>query len=633
MSADPSDITARTLLKGFLAAEAPKSTVKHKPKRRASELERLSLQNQFSTSRNVSSWLSPSIKLREKMKENIVCPVNKVTSKRLLEKHRLGRGVLLSQNDLDKDTPRTILKKIIQTESEVSMLVIEKPQVGRHEQIEEEPAVKNTLLGLDKLEMNMLEPPSQRAATGLSRTRKKKKRVSVSQFERGVEETLPQIKERKERLEEHREHMALANISAMSRSFKMPLSTPSVPESIEKKGLVRRPKKHRFISVEDFEEGINQNLMHLKGSQDCFVESMMTNANGSMFPSSALQMNTEIILSNTELFVKSQPKEQTLKELSQPMSPSILSISKLSLIKSGHIGNRDMASLNDLGPEIRIQLELNAKNKAFQMKGVEEENKRESYPITVAEKELLIEEVEKENESCSVMDVENEEGLMTEREEKSYSAENTETDMPLTKGVEENIEQMDRMTSAIENGTESSQSSRSFGKSLQGTSKLVNSVFESSEEPIDLNHHAQVIFPLLLKQASGTFISNTAESVVPRSEVRAETEESNISPVNDRWQEEEEFETEQITKNEESGTRASQISVISMKTEPLNTSKHSGHNSTPYSLKTFMNPVSPCTRSTGKDGAGSDQNDDMSYDEEEDEEAECEEPSMDKMRS
>nr|XP_033797688.1 centromere protein T isoform X2 [Geotrypetes seraphini]XP_033797689.1 centromere protein T isoform X2 [Geotrypetes seraphini]XP_033797691.1 centromere protein T isoform X2 [Geotrypetes seraphini] len=640
MSVDSDDITARTLLKGFLAAEVPKSTVKRQSKRRASELERLCIKNETSLFRNVRNinLLSPSMTLRGRMKEKIRHSINKATGsatrnfpdKGLSGKHLLCLGTLASESDLDKDTPRTILKKLIHTENEVSMLVTERskdgkheqteeeptvktnhlgihnlethvlespvhiaasglsrtrkkkkrisvsqferevketfPQIrenkvsmlvterskdGKHEQTEEEPTVKTNHLGIHNLETHVLESPVHIAASGLSRTRKKKKRISVSQFEREVKETFPQIRENEGRLEDHSENtMALANNSAMSRSLKTSFSIPSVPESIEKRGLDRRPKKHRIISVEDFEEGIKRNVMHLKGSQNCFVESMVVSTDGSMLLSNALQTNTEIILSNTELFVLPQPKGQTLQELSQPRSPYLLSISKQSLksslVHKGDVVSEELTSTDDLEPKVGIQREVDSKKDIAQLEGVKEE----SYLNVDSEKALVIEGVEEQNES-SGLDVENEVVLM---EEEFNSADTTENDVALAKGMTTDLEQRDK------NGTKRLVSSISFRKSLHDTEKLVDNVFQRSEDSIDVGSHTLTTFPLLLEEVSGITINKTAGSVLPGPEVGAEAEENNVFSENDRWQEEEDDnkmelpETDQITGNAGSST-------------------------------------------------------------------------------
>ncbi|XP_030059524.1 LOW QUALITY PROTEIN: centromere protein T [Microcaecilia unicolor] len=592
MSVDSDDITARTLLKGFLAVEVPKSTVKRQSKRRASELERLYIENETSMFRNVKNinLLSPSMSLRGRMKEKIRRSIDKATGsgkrsfpdKGLPEKHLLGLGILPSEYDLDKDTPRTILKKIIQTENEVSMLVKERPKDGEHGQTQE-PAVKTTHLGMHKLEMDVLQPPVHRAASGLSRTRKKKKRISVSQFERGVEEILPEIREREERLEDNSENIALANNSAMSRSLKTSFSIPSVPESIQKRGLVRRPKKHRIISVEDFEEGIKNHLKHLKSSQDCFVESTVTSIDGSMLHSNAAQMNTEIILSNTELFVMPQPKEQTLQELSQPRSLSLLSVSKQSLKNSSvhkrNVDSEGMARIDALEPEIGIQREVNSKKETAQLEGIEEENEEESSLNVNLEKSSLIEGMEEQNEEYYlVTDVENEVILM---EEESNSPDTAENEVALTKGMAMDLKQMDRMIPTVKNGTECSVSFRNFRESLHGTEKLVDSVPPISaacmkESPCNLSRRSGHRSTQYSVKTSTTLVTSCAHSVG-----KGAISDQNNSVIHDK--EEENYE-KQVTKVE--GAECEELSMDKNIFSRIKDIKFSPSLPTPHYLKT-----------------------------------------------
>uniref|UniRef100_A0A8C0G8J0 Centromere protein T n=1 Tax=Chelonoidis abingdonii TaxID=106734 RepID=A0A8C0G8J0_CHEAB len=161
------------------------------------------------------------------------------------------------------------------------------------------PTLKPWLVYFGSLEMHLPDfVPEGTVITALHMSRKKKK-FSISEFERGADERLPRNLGKAE--------------SGSSLSLQISLATPVPPESVEKRGLIRRPKNRKTVNVEAFEGGVEQNLLQIR-AQNYLAESQATSMIGMTMGTS----DTEIILSNTELFAQPQLGEQSQAGFSAP---------------------------------------------------------------------------------------------------------------------------------------------------------------------------------------------------------------------------------------------------------------------------------------------------------------------------
>ncbi|XP_043351109.1 centromere protein T isoform X5 [Dermochelys coriacea] len=191
---------------------------------------------------------SPSMALRHKMKARVQQSVGRKhlsdpRRQSISDKTSLPKKRPTILPDLDNDTPRVVLRRIIQTQPQVSPLV---PKMSETKEPEEPGS----------------EPPSERISSG---------------------------------------------------SLQISLATPVPPESVEKRGLIRRPKNRKTVNVEAFEGGVEQNLLQIKGTQNYLAESQATSMIGMTMGTS----DTEIILSNTELFAQPQLGEQSQVRFSE----------------------------------------------------------------------------------------------------------------------------------------------------------------------------------------------------------------------------------------------------------------------------------------------------------------------------
>ncbi|XP_063293346.1 centromere protein T isoform X2 [Pelobates fuscus] len=222
-------------------------------------------------------------------------------------------------DDLDTITPKTLLKKIIQNEPEVSMIVSQKSDnISIHN--EQYLPLDNSIHSMKNLDLNLSELDEHNCPTVFGNAHKKR-RVSITHFERGVEERLPQVKENSlsKMAEQIGNLSAMGNQSVVPRTITTDLCTPVVAELISKGGkggLIRRPKKFHLVSLEDFEQGVENNYQHLKGSQECFVES--TEGEESDISSNEMAgMNTELYahpVIKKQSIVKVYPEQETTKK-------------------------------------------------------------------------------------------------------------------------------------------------------------------------------------------------------------------------------------------------------------------------------------------------------------------------------
>ncbi|XP_037264874.1 centromere protein T isoform X5 [Falco rusticolus] len=221
-----------------------------------------------------------------------------------------GRSTLVKQRpavfpDLDNDTPRNMLKRIIQTQPQVSPLAL---RISKHEETEgpvwELPAKRISNMG----EMQLPDLVPEDASIATFRMTKKRRKISVSEFERAADERLPQNQARS----------TLDSSTALARSLSMSLGTVIPPDTVEKRGLLRRPKNRRAIDIEAFEGGVEQNMLKRK-AQKYLVDSQTA----SEIQTTVLTSDVEIMLSNTELFVQPQFDDQSQNKLSV-LEPQLL---------------------------------------------------------------------------------------------------------------------------------------------------------------------------------------------------------------------------------------------------------------------------------------------------------------------
>nr|XP_056718338.1 centromere protein T [Euleptes europaea] len=222
-------------------------------------------------------------------------------SRRLMEQPkrrslRLAKGSLHGYKkfpDLDVATPRTVFRKVLQTQPVVSPLVPEMADSPKPVETVFQFPSRNA--ADSNLEISLTGPIPEETFHPVLHKHGKKKKVRLSEFERAVDKQLPSTTAK-----------SFLDNTSLTRSLQVTLGTPVTPTPDGKRGLIRRPKSYKGINVMTFEGGMEQNLLQIKGSENHYVD----------LQASDLPNTT----ASTELFAQSQLSGQSRARV--PVLPS-----------------------------------------------------------------------------------------------------------------------------------------------------------------------------------------------------------------------------------------------------------------------------------------------------------------------
>nr|XP_035970913.1 centromere protein T isoform X1 [Halichoerus grypus] len=186
-----------------------------------------------------------------------------------------------TSGNLEEQTPRTLLKNILLTAPESSIMMPESvvepvptPQVVQSSR-------RESSRGSLELQLPELEPPTT-LALGLLAPGRRKQRLRLSVFQQGMDQGLPLSQEPR----------GNASASSLTSSLNLTFATPLQPQSVQRPGLARRPPTRRAVDVGAFLQDLRDTSLALASPGD----SLRT-------PVATLQMNT--VLEDTQPF--SQP--------------------------------------------------------------------------------------------------------------------------------------------------------------------------------------------------------------------------------------------------------------------------------------------------------------------------------------
>ncbi|XP_073515494.1 centromere protein T [Phyllobates terribilis] len=271
------NLTTRSLLKGILATEPVRTAVKN-PSKRGNP------QASTSYAHQAEIPSSPSMNLRSKMKERLRRSLQRSGAESPVLKRKVDtnsrakvksprKGSLPLMEELDDITPRTLLKKIIQNEDEVSLVVSQRskaPAAEDDRNLENSPTAQ--LSGVGNVNLSLPELEDSEYVTIMRKTGKKRK-LRVSEFEREVDKRLPVNNDNDNvSLDSFASSSSRVSSYTLSRPLETKLDLSAVPESTFRKVLLRRPNKVCLVSVDDFEQGVDNKYQLLKGSQECFTQ-------------------------------------------------------------------------------------------------------------------------------------------------------------------------------------------------------------------------------------------------------------------------------------------------------------------------------------------------------------------------
>ncbi|XP_074958022.1 centromere protein T isoform X6 [Phalacrocorax aristotelis] len=190
-----------------------------------------------------------------------------------------------------------MLKRIIRTQPQVSPLA---PQIPKDEETEAAQSELPCKRVSSMLEMQLPDVVPEDTSITTFHMTKKRKKLSISEFERAADKRLPQ-----------NQAQSTLDSSTLARSLRMSLGSLILPDTVEKRGLLRRPKNRKAIDMEAFEGGVEQNMLKRK-AQNYLVDSQTASG----IQTAMLTSDVEIVLNNTELFVQPQFDEQSQNKLS-----------------------------------------------------------------------------------------------------------------------------------------------------------------------------------------------------------------------------------------------------------------------------------------------------------------------------
>ncbi|XP_060131959.1 centromere protein T isoform X2 [Zootoca vivipara] len=231
---------------------------------------------------------------RSSREEKLETPRGLRRSQRLEMKERPFRSMAYQRPGAsiytDLVTPRTLFRKVLETQPIISPLVPKKPDFPKPVETVQAPLES---VPCSNLEIHLSDSAPKATSRILLNTRSKKK-VRLSVFERALDEQLASTH-------------SLLDITSQSKS-QVSFSTPPPLRSAGKKGLVRRPKNYRGVTVKAFEDGIEQNLLQTKGSQSYLVAP------------STLSDDSSAQFADTELFAQPELSRQSGAGLSAVQS-------------------------------------------------------------------------------------------------------------------------------------------------------------------------------------------------------------------------------------------------------------------------------------------------------------------------
>lgn len=199
--------------------------------------------------------------------------------------------------DLRNGTPRLMLKRVMQNQPQVSPLA---PQISNHEDTEEAhsevPSKRVSSMG----ELQLPDVAPEDTSVTVFQMKKKRRKFSISEFERAAERRLPQY-----------QAQSALDSTVMTRSLRMSVGSLLAPDTVEKRGLLRRPKTRKAVDMQAFEGRVEQNMLKNKGLND-----LVDSQSASGIRTSMLTSDAEMMMNSTELFVQPQLDEESQHKLS-----------------------------------------------------------------------------------------------------------------------------------------------------------------------------------------------------------------------------------------------------------------------------------------------------------------------------
>ncbi|KAG7327132.1 hypothetical protein KOW79_008738 [Hemibagrus wyckioides] len=323
-SVEEEDVSARVLLRNVLHTETQRSPVT----RSTSRNQYLSRVRRSSRLRDTPEM--PHVALRHKLKQKVHESAAKSPlppSKRARSQGRMlsTPAVLPSPALYDDDvTPRGLLRGIIQTEAEASLLLSSQTAVPQADQQDVEASIHSNRRsdGMSGLELpDLATEPLTHVIRGMSR-RRPPPTFNVSVFEKQLDQPSGE-EEEMEVSQENSDVSKEQDLSAGSKSvLSLTLKTPFVSLPSERAGLMRRAAgRRKQLSVDAFDQAVQKRLER-QDDQDYTVVQDGRTLQDSAWQKFTLglsnvtvpEITTDMMMSNTELYAHPQSSESELRD-------------------------------------------------------------------------------------------------------------------------------------------------------------------------------------------------------------------------------------------------------------------------------------------------------------------------------
>ncbi|XP_071383805.1 centromere protein T isoform X2 [Centroberyx affinis] len=324
------DLSARILLKNVLHTELPRTPVTRSSSQTQSSSSGTRRSDRLS--RKDAGAQTPQQILRRSLKHKIRESASRISlpqSKRrtisvVSRKTNTPAPATASLLCDDGVTPRHLLRNILRTEPETSLLVQEKvvskkPHLPSANSSMSSNSSSAGLSGLDLPDVTVANPAS--TVKGLSRKRPRRS-LNVTAFEKRLKHGNDVEKEGEESADD------LSSLSSsLSSSATLSLKTPFMDIRTEKRGLQRRVPNRRIIGVEEFGAGVHKRQMgHDPGAVEQ-VHNMTAQSEGFTLHLSNLSepdITTDIINHNTALYAQPDAMHSNFSIVAMHDKPTVM---------------------------------------------------------------------------------------------------------------------------------------------------------------------------------------------------------------------------------------------------------------------------------------------------------------------
>ncbi|CAN9509225.1 unnamed protein product [Ophioblennius macclurei] len=253
---DTEDLSARVLLRQIVNTEPSRTPVTRSVSQKQStntatrHSRRLSQKNAALTPQAILRR-SLKNKLTETMTRKSLPAPQRRTSAAVLRKDPVSTSMLFD----DEETPRHILRKILQTEPGRSPMVHD----GGPSEEQEPPSGTSSMRKRPSIDLSSLDLPDVTIGNVMStarvlRRKRPRRSLNVTAFEKRLRGADDAEDKSEESLDDQ---LSLSSLSSTSLSLKTPFADPQT----EKKGLQRKVSQRRQVSVEEFGAAVNKRQM------------------------------------------------------------------------------------------------------------------------------------------------------------------------------------------------------------------------------------------------------------------------------------------------------------------------------------------------------------------------------------